>query len=203
MLGVFLGPFEGIVDITDADGGLVSVRADWVGAGMELVDDLDDDGIEDLMVPAPACALLDERGGCIYLYSGTSLTTRAETGVEALATIAGRDQDSWAGQTVSHGDINGDGVLDVVSSYDDSDEFAATAGRAWLWYGPFAGTRTSDDADAVFQGSGDHANLGYALSARGDLDGDGCDDITTSEVMWSSATYTYAGRVGVWLGPCS
>ncbi len=202
MLGVLFGPFDGTVDIEDADGGLVSVRDDRVGRELESVGDIDADGVTDFLVPAVGCELYDERGGCLYLYSGAELADLAETGEAASATLAGFGEDTEVGFTISHGDINGDGALDVLSAYHESDEYADLAGRAWLWYGPLSGTQTTGDADVQIQGAEEDVFLGWDLSATGDLDGDGCDDIAASEVLWDSAEYEDAGRVGVWLGPC-
>lgn len=76
----------------------------------------------------------------------------------------------------SPGDVDGDGLDDLLIGSTTHDAGGAAAGALLLFHGPFAGRATSADADARFLGAaGD--NVGWLVTAVGDVDGDGVADV--------------------------
>ena len=92
-----------------------------------------------------------------------------------LTGAAAGDQSGWS--VASAGDVNGDGVDDVLVAAPFSDAAGNESGAVYLFYGPVdEGDVSLADAEATFVGesSGDWA--GYSVAA-GDVNGDGRSDI--------------------------
>ena len=93
------------------------------------------------------------------------------------------------------GDLNGDGVDDLVAA-------AYGAGETYIVYGPVT---TGGDIDAVAdvvlseQNNGDSAGVSHAIAP--DLNGDGIDDLVLGASAWDLAGGSSAGRAYVLHGP--
>lgn len=100
-------------------------------------------------------------------------------------TVYGAAADDRLGEGVAAGDVNGDGVDDLVIPA----PFAASltgqpeAGRTYVIYSPSPPSTdlASDTVDAVIYGVDDGDQLGH-VTAAGDADGDGRDDILLTAV---------------------
>ncbi|MCU0799074.1 MAG: integrin alpha, partial [Candidatus Thermoplasmatota archaeon] len=91
-----------------------------------------------------------------------------------------RDND-WAGASISSaGDVNGDGIDDILIGSSSNDEGASGAGQTYLIFGK-ASDWTMDinlsNADASFIGEETGDASGVSVSGAGDVNGDGYDDI--------------------------
>jgi len=105
---------------------------------------------------------------------------------------------AYAGRALGAGDVNGDGVEDLLVGNQDRG-----AGVAWLLYRPYGAGSDLGDADAWFEGDASRDSFGAALAVS-DLDADG-----TAEVVLGApgndagssnagAVYLFAG--GAWSG---
>jgi hypothetical protein len=90
-------------------------------------------------------------------------------------------------------DMDGDGLDELAVA---APAGASGTGVVYLWAAAPGGDALLKDADAVIQGSGGEASLGYAL-AGGDLDGDGRAELVVADRAGASAE----GRVRVLSGP--
>ena len=148
--------------------------------------DLNGDGAWDL----GAGAIGDDRGGdgagAVFLVLGAA--TGAPSGTlsaeEAELILIGESAEDRAGAALTHaGDVDGDGLDDLLVGAWGNDTAGLNAGAAYLLLGANAGVGTLDlsAADAIFLGEAVEDYAGFAVAgggaAGGDSDGDGYADL--------------------------
>ena len=99
---------------------------------------------------------------------------------------AGGDQFGWIARVI--GDVDGDGVPDVVTSAPTKDVAGANAGRVYVY-----STRTGKLLWSVSGRPGDQ--LGIGIEAAGDTNRDGISDVVAS-APGAGAAYIYSGADG-------
>lgn len=109
--------------------------------------------------------------------------------------IIGADKAEHAGAALaSAGDLNGDGLNDlVISAPRATINGLAHAGRVYIIYGRQERRALVDletDADVVIQGTEAYAKIGWSVTGMTDFNGDGLDDIAIGA--------PYADTEGVW-----
>src|SRR6185503_11464809 len=101
----------------------------------------------------------------------------ATTLADGLRLVAEGESQDFGFSVAPAGDVNGDGIPDLIvgaPSYDGIQDFA---GRAYLFLGPFDADRSAADADATISAVTFGDNLGFSVAGAGDTDGDGFDDL--------------------------
>jgi hypothetical protein len=175
--------------------------SDRAGDKVDGGGDVDGDGVLDLLVSAPNYSL-DESlsGGAIYVVSGD---TRGTVSLgDATARVEAEAYGDLFGRSVSTaGDVNGDGLDDVIAGAQGDDTAAGNAGAAYLLLGPLRGVVSAGDADAKYTGQHEEEMAGRtAVRGVGDTDGDGLDDVAIGAAQhngvgaYSGATYLVLGR---------
>lgn len=102
---------------------------------------------------------------------------------------------------ITFGDVDGDGVQDVLVSSGDDGGTATNAGAAWLIYGPnTAGWDLSLDYDARWRGEAALYYAGSDAGIVGDTNGDGFDDIVIAGFYADERGYTEHGAIWMFLG---
>jgi hypothetical protein len=138
------------------------------------VGDVNGDGYEDVIAGAP---LLDvgqyaDAGAVFVFLGGNPLDAAPDSVLQAPEPQTG----AWFGRSVAAGDVNGDGLDDVVvGAYSSSVDGLESAGKVFVFLsgGPPGETSVRILQDPTPQVK---ANLGYGVAA-GDIDGDGYDDV--------------------------
>ena len=96
----------------------------------------------------------------------------------AAAVIEGQVHDLCAGEALANaGDVDGDGIDDLLVGGGGYCDYADVDGRAWLLRGPLAGWNDIAYADARFDGEAGYGRAGGAVAGPGDVDGDGLADV--------------------------
>ena len=96
------------------------------------------------------------------------------------ASIWGRYPDSGFGGTLAVGDVNGDGLDDLITNSRYASGLALAAGEVYVIPGSLSFNEAytmPQRAALVFQGISEGAQVGSYLLDSGDMNGDGIDDI--------------------------
>jgi hypothetical protein len=185
--GAFHAPTHDLA-ITPAD--LTALGADAIdtlGASV-AAGDFNGDGFEDLLVGADHADAAgngkSEAGEAYVIFGDPALGGSRDiaTGDQDL-TVLGADANDYLGVSVAAGDVNGDGIDDLLigAPYGDAAQNARTdTGEAYVIFGSPALGGTIDLAvdspGLTVRGRNVHDHLGSSVGA-GDFNGDGIDDL--------------------------
>jgi hypothetical protein len=160
----------------------------WFGYSVSTAGDVNGDGYSDVIVGAYLYDAPLANEGRAYVYHGSP------NGLPVSPSwIAKGDQEhAWFGFSVSTaGDINATGYSDVIVGANRYENGQYDEGAAFLWFGSSSGLNlgaNGNPANAIWSVEGDQADaqLGYSVSAAGDVNGDGHGEILVG-------THSYGG----------
>ena len=182
-----------LADVAAGTGGFKIIGenvGDQAGTSVSSAGDVNGDGIDDLLIGAWHNYAAGPKAGAAYVVFGdTSVTTAVNLDDVANGTggfrIVGEMGNDYAGFSVSSaGDVNGDGVDDVIVGAFGEDTGGSQAGAAYVVYGAtggFSSVNLNDVAGGTggFKITGETAfdRAGWSVSSAGDVNGDGFDDL--------------------------
>ncbi len=209
-----------VLDLTGlaaSDGFIIQGDAsyDYAGRSVSSAGDVNGDGIDDLIVGATYGDNGGNNAGDAYVIYGRTGATRTNIDLTSLAAsdgfiIQGDTDDDRVGLSVSGaGDVNGDGVDDLIVGANYGDNGGTNAGEAYVIFGQSGATRTNIDLTSLaasdgFTIQGDTAGdrAGYSVSSAGDVNGDGIDDLIVGAINGSDngtltgEAYVIYGKTG-------
>ena len=212
-----LGAARGTVDLTGLAASVgFNIQGDkpndFAGRSVSSAGDVNGDGIDDLIVAASYGDNGGVDAGEVYVVYGQPGNTRGTVDLTGLAAsggfcIQGFVAGSFTGWSVSSaGDVNGDGIDDLIIGAPYSDIGGANAGEAYVIFGQAGATRGLIDLSGlassdgfVIRGSAANNFVGYSVSSAGDVNGDGIDDLIVGAFGCNDGG-SYAGKAYVIYG---
>ena len=212
--------FPSVVELLSLDGinGFVVsgiVATDYLGASVSSAGDVNGDGVADLVIGAwRASPEGRSSAGQTYVIFGRKTSFPAVFELSSLdnstgVTINGIQAEDRSGFSVSQaGDVNGDGVSDLVISAPLADlDGRSNAGQTYVVFGrrtlfPAVFELSSLDGTNGFTLNGVAANdeSGYSSSSVGDVDGDGVSDFIIGGYYADPSGRANAGQAYVVFG---
>jgi hypothetical protein len=215
------GGFSASIDLSTLDGAngfqiFGSAAGDVVGTSVSAAGDVNGDGFDDLVIGAPGVDGSGNRTGAAYVVFGSDAPFAGNLELSDLDGSNGfrirpAGYVAYAGFSVSGaGDVNGDGFADILVGAPALafGRFYGGPGHAYVIYG-HAGAHPDEFALSSLDGSNgfalvglnDYESAGWQVSAAGDANGDGFDDLLISQLKSAfdadGASYLVFGRSGV------
>ena len=185
--------FDASVDLASLDGtnGFVlkgSEPYSYTSISVASAGDLNGDGIDDILISGNGLGSSSSAGAYV-IYGRTSgfdaaLSLAALDGTNGF-NVTGIGDYIQSGQSLSSlGDVDGDGLDDIIIGNHKGDGGAYDGGESYVLFGSTTGFDASLDpsffdgsAGFVLQGIGRSDYSGYSVSSAGDVNGDGVNDI--------------------------
>ncbi|MDP2316295.1 MAG: hypothetical protein Q8P41_25580 [Pseudomonadota bacterium] len=182
--------------VSDADLRIVGASADAVGNALDFADDMDGDGLDELVVAASF-------RGSVCVFPGATITGGDLAYADATTCYESPNATEYAGYALTAlPDLTGDGVSDLLVGAIGDGEAGSYAGRAYVLAGPPRAGRfaLTEAAFASWLGEAEGDWAGSALSSAGDVDGNGHADFLVGAVKQSTGG-SGAGAVYLVHGP--
>lgn len=176
------------------------------GSALACQHDLDGDDIPDLVVGVPFADGDGEARGAVHILRGGEVMDGGGSARlldnAAAATMWGGSDNTWLGRSLATGDLDGDGLADLVAGGPGA---SAGAGRVQIWNGTDSGIDPGSPSSISGLAAGD--GFGHTVHMA-DMDGDGLMDLLVgapfrnpdpagSEAAFDSGTlYQFSGATG-------
>jgi hypothetical protein len=186
---------------------------DRAGFAVSAAGDVNGDGVDDLLIGAPTAQPSGIYSGSSFVVFGRTTGFAPTVALSSLDGTTGFRLDGAApgdraGRAVSAaGDVNGDGVDDLLIGAYGADLNGNSSGSSYVVFGRTTGFHTtlalsSLDGTTGFRldGASQENLAGFAVSAAGDVNGDGVDDLligafgTDRNGIDSGSSYVVFGR---------
>ena len=168
---------------------------DFTGASVDSAGDVNGDGLVDLIIGAPGFNGANDRPGRAFVLFGDERGFGTQTNLVDLISgdgskgfvIDGIDNSDYTGSSVrSAGDINGDGLDDLIIGGHGADSDQNRSGEAYVVLGRSSGFASHVDLGNlapdgsegfVIKGHTPDQRLGFSVDTAGDVNGDGLADL--------------------------
>ena len=218
VFGKSTGGEVSLAKLADDQAGFEIVGAapgDLAGTSVSAAGDVDGDGVPDILLGAPGASLNGQSSGVSYVVLGKSDSEPVFLDAVSLGeggfSIEGEATQHFSGRSVhGAGDVNGDGLADVIVGSYGAEPNGILSGRAYVVFGRPAGKPVALAELAAGLGEGFVINgeaeldfAGSAVAGAGDVNGDGLADVIVgaygSDVSGDTAgrSYVVFGRSAI------
>jgi len=166
----------------------------WFGVAAGAAGDVNGDGYDDVIVGAHQYDDGEVDEGRVFVYYGSAAGLGSAPDWMAESDQAYSNYGLAAGAA---GDLNGDGYDDVIVGAFTYDGGETDEGRAYVYYGSASGLSPAPGWIAESDQAG--SSFGYAVSAAGDVNADGYDDVIVGAFFYDGGE-TDEGRAYVYYG---
>ena len=216
----------GHLDLSSIDGsnGFVFTNnaLDMLGYSIAAAGDINGDGFDDFIVGATQTDISANDAGAAYVVFGTgqgfpqTLTAGSLTGVNGFQISGGGTGDFLGSAVSAAGDVNGDGVDDIIVGSYGVDAGLADSGAAYVIFGSHSGFAANISIASLngnngfrIAGEAQDGKVGISVGGGGDFNGDGIDDLIlganrfTGTEIEEGCAYVIFGRDGGFTGNLS
>lgn len=165
---------------------------DAFGFSVAPVGDVNGDRLPDIIVGAFENSAAGAAAGRAYIFFGGK-QMNARPDVVLTGEAAG---DRFGISVAGAGDMNKDGIADVIVGAYQNDAGGLDAGRAYVYYG---GPSMSGRPDQIWSGASAGDLFGFSVAGAGDVNHDGYSDAVVGAYQ-NGAGGKGAGRAYVWFG---
>jgi len=170
------------LELSAADGSFQGEdEDDYAGLGLAVAGDVDGDGYDDALIGAYDRAA--DSAGIVYLVLGRSSGWASNVPLQygADASFVGEVAGDSLGHSVDGaGDVNADGLADILIGATGTDDPEEHCGSALVFLGRTTGfgwDTPASEADGWYAGASENESMGTVVAGIGDADGDGYDDL--------------------------
>ena len=163
---------------------------DRSGKAVSSAGDVDGDGIDDILIGAPAEDSAGQTAGAAYVVFGKKVRTNANIGLAGLdgsngfKMLGGNTMERTGRAVAGAGDVNGDGVDDVIVGAYGAAPNGDGSGASYVVFGKTSGFNANvnllnlNGSDGfILNGVATIDRSGRAVGGDGDVNGDGFSDI--------------------------
>jgi hypothetical protein len=171
--------------------------AGYLGWSVSSAGDVNGDGYSDVIVGAVFYTNGQSQEGAAFVYQGSASGINSTVAVTLQSNQIGAN----LGRSVdTAGDVNGDGYSDVIVGALYYSNGQSQEGAAFVYHG--SSTGINENAVAMIEGNQIGAEMGYAASSAGDVNGDGYSDILVGAEGYNNSQ-TDEGAAFVYHGSAS
>ncbi|MEH2046453.1 beta strand repeat-containing protein [Nostoc sp.] len=167
-----------------------TINAINTGDGLGSGGDINGDGVDDLIIGTPSASPNGQGSGQSYVVFGSKGGFGAQFNVSTLNgtngfTINGINAGDYSGSSISSaGDINGDGVDDLIIGAFAASPNGQSSGQSYVVFGSKGGfgaqfnlSNLNGTNGFLINGINPRNYLGISISSEGDINSDGIDDL--------------------------